>query len=92
MTKNTIDEILENLFTNPTEDGDDYYEPRFTKEEAKQALYQDLIDMVGDDEIGNIGYDGEEMVDDTSEEMHIRNRYRRKLRQNINQYFGKEDK
>lgn len=57
----------------------------------RQAVGEEMLGLVGDNEYGNIGYDGEEMVNETTEEMLYRNQLRAELRQKIKQWQGGED-
>ena len=49
-------------------------------------IQKDLLEIIGANEVGNIGYDGDEMRDDTTEEMMYRNQLRAELRTKILTY------
>ena len=57
---------------------------------AFTAIEQDILELIGDNEYGNIGYVGEEMVDETTEEMHYRNQLRQELRTKLHKYVKGE--
>ena len=85
MSKNTIDDHLQQH----RHDYFDYTKNMFDSEEfekreeaVKQALYQDLMALVGEDEAGE--YDE---LPNTRNVRRRRNDLRQELRQNINQYF-----
>ena len=75
---NTLDEILHK------HQNADY---DYNTTDAKQQLLEEVLDMIGEDEIGNIGYDGEDMVDDTTDEMHANNRLKHQLRKAAKERF-----
>lgn len=55
------------------------------KQAKEQLLEQVEAEVIGDNEYGNIGYSGEDMVDDTSEDMIYRNELRAQQRQALQQ-------
>lgn len=57
------------------------YELDVAKRQLTALISREIDEVIGDNEYGNIGYDGEEMVDETSEDMLIRNDFRHQQRQ-----------
>ena len=57
--------------------------------QARKQVVEDVLGVIGDNEYGNIGYDGEEMVNETTDEMLARNDLRATLREEIGKVTNK---
>lgn len=92
--KPTLEEILEALFqTGYTRYGMET--DNITVEEASQALYEHIIEIVGEDEL-KTGFEEIEPNDfDARKELtsiKARNQLRAELRQKLKEYFGQDSK
>lgn len=56
---------------------------------AKEEIHQSLLSLIGDNEYGNIGYVGEDMVDETTERMLYQNELRAELRTKVREWVNK---
>lgn len=58
--------------------------------QARKQVVEEVLGLIGDNEYGNIGYDGEEMVNETTDEMLTRNELRATLREEIGKLGASE--
>ena len=87
MSNKTIDEILGIETKDVGSEVLKLIDINKAKQDIEAYYLKEVLDMIGEDEIGNIGYDGEEMVDDTTDEMFANNTLKHKLRKATKERF-----